>query len=376
MRVDGGPTRNRFGTIQENEVPMSHKRLFIPGPTEVRVENLAALARPQIGHRSAEFKELYASVQPKLKQLLRTDGRVFLFTSSSTGVWEAAIRNCVAGRVLCCMQGAFSDRWFKVAEANGKQAQKLQVEWGRAITAEMIDEALSAGKFDAVTVVHNETSTGVMNRLDEIADVMKKHPDVLFLVDAVSSMAGAELPLDAWGIDVCLAGLQKAFALPAGLALAAVSERAMKRAEQVEQRGYYFDFLEMAKYDDRGMTPSTPAIPQIQALDAQLDFILSEGDERFRRHEQLANTVREWARRHFALFAEEGYESPTITCVKNTREESIADLNAELGRQYAMISNGYGVLKEKTFRIAHMGDTQEWEIRGLLATIERIPGLD
>ena len=170
---------------------MSHKRLFIPGPTEVRHENLAALAHAQVGHRSQEFKDLYARVILKLRKLLETEGKVFLFTSSSTGVWEAAIRNCVRERVLCCMQGAFSDRWKKVAESNGKTAESLQVEWGKAITADMIDQALSAGDFDAVTLVHNETSTGVMNRLDEIAKVMQRHPDVLFLVDAVSSMAGS-----------------------------------------------------------------------------------------------------------------------------------------------------------------------------------------
>jgi len=352
---------------------MNHKRLFIPGPTEVRAENLAALARPQIGHRSAEFQQLYQRVVPKLRTLLQTEGNVFLFTSSSTGVWEAAIRNCVASRVLCCMQGAFSDRWLKVAESNGKEAEKLQVDWGRAITAEMIDNALAAGRFDAITVVHNETSTGVMNRLDEIAAVMKNHPDVLFLVDSVSSMAGAPTPVDDLGIDVCLAGLQKAFSLPAGLAVASVSKRAIERARTIANRGYYFDFLEMLKYDERNMTPSTPAIPQIQALDAQLDAILAEGPEqRFARHAKLARIVQQWARRHFALFSEEGYESPTVTCVENTRGISVVDLNEELGRQWTQISNGYGKLKEKTFRIAHMGDTQEWEIRGLLATIDSI----
>jgi aspartate aminotransferase-like enzyme len=352
---------------------MPHKRLFIPGPTEVRVENLAALARPQVGHRSAEFSELYRSVVPKLRKLLRTEGKVFLFTSSSTGVWEAAIRNCVRSRVLCCMQGAFSDRWYKVAVSNGKEADKLQVEWGKAITAEAIDEALSQGDYDAITVVHNETSTGVMNHLDEIAEVMKKHPDVMFLVDAVSSMAGAPIDVDAWGIDVCLAGLQKAFSLPAGLAVANVSDRALEKAKTIENRGYYFDFLEMLKYDERDQTPSTPAIPQINALDAQLDDILAEGIEaRFERHANLARIVRKWARDHFAIFSEEGYESPTLTCVANTRGISVADLNKELGKQHAMISNGYGKLKEQAFRIAHMGDTQEWEIRGLLSTIERI----
>jgi aspartate aminotransferase-like enzyme len=355
---------------------MPHKRLFIPGPTETRVENLAALARPQIGHRSPEFKELYASVAPKLRRVLGTEGRVFLFTSSSTGVWEAAVRNCVGKRVLCCMQGAFSDRWHKVAEANGKEADPLQVEWGKAITAEMIDRALSSGKYDAITVVHNETATGVMNHLDEIAEVMRKYPDVMFLVDAVSSMAGAKVGVDEYGIDVCLAGLQKAFSLPAGLAVAGVSQRALDRAKTIEHRGYYFDFLEMLKYDERSQTPSTPAIPQIHALDAQLDDILAEGvEQRFARHAALAGIVQGWARRNFGLFAEEGFESPTVTCVENTRGISVADLNTELGKQWAMISNGYGVLKEKTFRIAHMGDTQEWEIRGLLATVDRILGL-
>jgi aspartate aminotransferase-like enzyme len=293
---------------------MSHKRLFIPGPTEVRVENLAALARPQVGHRSAEFKDLYTRVVPKLREVLRTEGRVFLFTCSSTGVWEAAIRNCVARKVLCCMQGAFSDRWHKVAVANGKEADALQVEWGRAITADMIDEALSRGGYDAIAVVHNETSTGVMNHLDEIAEVVRNHPEVAFLVDAVSSMAGSRIDVDAYGIDVCLAGLQKAFSLPAGLAVANVSAKALDRAKSVPDRGYYFDFLEMLKYDERDQTPSTPAIPQINALDAQLDAILAEGlDRRFERHASLGRIVRDWAREHFGLFAEEGFESDTVT---------------------------------------------------------------
>jgi len=354
---------------------MPHKRLFIPGPTEVRSENLAAMARPQIGHRGDEFKELYGRVIPKLQRLLESEAPVFLFTCSSTGVWEAAIRNCVRERVLCCMQGAFSDRWLKVATSNGKAAVPLQVAWGKAITAEMVDRELQKGGFDAITIVHNETSTGVLNRLDEIAAVLRRYPDVSFLVDAVSSMAGTRIPVDEWGIDVCLAGLQKAFSLPAGLTVAAVSHRALAKAKTVENRGYYFDFLDMLKYHERQQTPATPAIPQIQALDAQLDDILAETPgARFDRHDTLARIVRDWARRHFAVFAEEGFESPTLTCVANTRGISVAALNKELGKQWAAISNGYGDLKEKTFRIAHMGDTQEWEIRGLLAVIDRILG--
>lgn len=352
---------------------MPHKRLFIPGPTEVRPENLSALARPQIGHRSDDFKTLYDRVQGKLQQVLKTQTPIFLFTCSSSGVWEAAMRNCVQRRVLCCVQGAFSERWHKVAEANGKSTGQIRVDPGRAITAEMIDRELAGGDYDALAVVHNETATGVMNPLDEIAAVMRRYPDVLFLVDAVSSMAGTAISVDAWGIDVCLAGLQKAFALPAGLTITSVSQRALARAREVEHRGYYFDFIEMLKYHERGQTPATPAIPQIHALDAQLEDILTEGLEaRWDRHRRMARIVQDWTRRHFEPFAEEGYESPTLTCVRNARGISVANLNRELGRQWAQISNGYGDLKEKTFRIAHMGDTQEWEIRGLLATIDQI----
>jgi predicted phosphoserine aminotransferase len=355
---------------------MRHKRLFIPGPTEVRPENLLALATPQIGHRGDEFKALYSRLQGKLRTLLETEAPVYLFTCSSTGIWEASVRNLVRGRVLCCMQGAFSDRWFDVARKNGKDAVPLRVEWGRAITPETVEAALAEGGFDAVALVHNETSTGVMNDLRAIAEVVSRHDDVLLMVDAVSSMAAVRIPVDAWGIDVCMAGLQKAFALPAGLAVAAVSERALARARTVEGRGYYFDFVEMHKYHERAQTPATPAIPHLFALDAQLDDVLEEGLEaRWARHRELAAIVQDWARRRFALFAEEGYASDTLTCVANTRGISVARLNEALARQGAAISNGYGDLKEKTFRIAHMGDTQEWEVRGLLASIDRILSL-
>lgn len=354
---------------------MPHKRLFVPGPVEVSTENLAALARPQIGHRSPEYVQLHRRVVERLQAMLGTAAPVFLFTCSSTGVWEAAIRNGVCERVLCCMQGAFSDRWFDVAGLNGKAADPLRVPWGKAIRPEAVDQALATGRYDAITVVHNETSTGVLNDLGAIAEVVRRYPGVTFLVDAVSSMSATPIPVDAWGIDVCLSGTQKALALPPGLAIASVSERALDKAKSVPNRGYYFDFLEMKKHHDKGQTPATPATPQIQALDAQLDAIAAEGfDARCARHARLAAIVQDWARDRFALFSEEGHHSPTVTCVSNTRGISVAQLNRELGRQWVAISNGYGELKEKTFRIAHMGDTQEWEILGLLEVIDRAVG--
>ena len=354
-----------------------YKKLFIPGPTHVRDEILEAMATPMIGHRSKEYMDLQAEVIPKVQKLLYTENRIFLSTSSSTGLMEAAVRNCVAKKCLNTVCGAFSKRWHQITVANGKPADKLEVDMGQAITPEMVDEALSSGEYDAITLVHNETSTGVMNPIYEIAEVVKKYPDVCFLVDAVSSMAGAKIEVDKLGIDVCLAGVQKCFALPPGLAVASVSQKALDRAAQVPNRGYYFDFLVFQKYlDERGQTPATPAIPQIIALNKQMDDILAEGlENRWRRHQEMAAFVQEWARKHFALYSDERYLSPTVTNVKNTRGISVVALNEELGKRGAMISNGYGPLKEKCFRIAHMGDLTLDDLKWLTEQIEDILGL-
>jgi len=354
-----------------------HKKLFIPGPTEVREEILEVLKTPMIGHRSKEFSALYDSIIPKLKKALYTDNRIFLSTSSSTGLMEAAVRNCVKDKALNLVCGAFSKRWHQITKANGKDADALEVEWGKAILPEMVKDALKTGKYDAVTLVHNETSTGVMNPIYDIAEVMKEFPDVCFLVDAVSSMMGVKIEVDKLGIDVCLAGVQKAFALPPGLAICSVSEKALKKAETVTNRGYYFDFLTFLKYDEkRHQTPTTPVISLIYALDKQLDRFFEEGMEnRFARHIEMAEYVRDWVRKHFAFFPDEKYLSNTLTAVKNTRGISVAELNAELGKRGATISNGYGDLKEKTFRIAHMGDLTLDEIKWLISQINEIIGL-
>lgn len=353
-----------------------YKKLFIPGPTHVRDDILQVMATPMISHRAEDFAALQAEVIPKLKEVLYTEGFVFLFTSSSTGLMEAAIRNCSRKRVLNTICGGFSQRWHEITLANGKEADILEVEWGKAITPEMVDERLKSGRYDALTLVHNESSTGVTNPLEEIAEVMKRYPDVCFLIDAVSSMAGIKIEVDKWGIDVCLSGVQKCFAVPPGLTVASVSEKAMERSAKVEDKGYYFDFHVFQKYQERGQTPTTPAISQIMALNKQLDDILAEGlENRFQRHAEMARFVQDWARKYFALYADERYLSNTITNVKNTRRISVATLNKELGKRGAIISNGYGPLKEKCFRIGHMGDLTLDEMRWLTGLIEEILGL-
>ncbi len=352
----------------------AHSKLFTPGPTEVRPEILQAMAAPQIYHRSPEFRELYAEIQPKLQKFLYTQQPVLLFTSSSTGAMEAAVQNCVGKKCLNLVNGAFSKRWHEITAACGIPCETLEVPWNLAIKPQMVETKLRSGEFDAVTLVHNETSTGLMNPLPQIAEVVRKFPDVLLLVDSVSGMGGVKVEFDALGLDVCLAGVQKAFALPAGLAVCAVSERAIKRAEGIKPRTYYFSFPVMMKSHKKNETPATPSIPHMFALNVQLDAMFAEGlDHRFARHAEMAALTQAWAKQHFAMYPEEGYWSNTVTCISNTRSISVEDLNKTLVRDHGLrISNGYGDLKGKTFRIGHMGDHTVTDVRGLLATMDAI----
>jgi aspartate aminotransferase-like enzyme len=349
-------------------------KLFIPGPTHVREEILEAQAAPMIGHRAPEYSALQADVTPKLQQLLYTEQRVYLYASSSTGVMEGSVRQASNKRILNTVCGAFSKRWHQITAANGVPCDTVEVPMGQAITPDLVDEALSQEDYDAVTVVFNETSTGILNPVDEIAAMIReKYPDVLILVDAVSGMAGAKLEFDAWGLDVALAGVQKCFALPPGLTICAVSDRARKRAQEVPNHGYYFSYAQMDKKYEKHQTPATPAVSLIQALNVQMDDMLEEGLEgRWQRHRDMANVVREWAREHFGLFSDERYLSPTVTNIENTRGISVVALNQALRERGAIISNGYGDLKEKCFRIAHMGDLTVDDVNWLLEQINDI----
>ncbi len=354
-----------------------YRKLFTPGPTHVRDKILQAQAAPIVHHRSKEYSELQKAVTSKLQKLLYTEQRVYLFTSSSTGVMEGSIRQATNKKILNTVCGAFSKRWHEICVANGVPCETVEVEWGEAITPDVVDTALASGDYDAMTVVFNETSTGLLNPLEEIAALVReKYPDVLILVDAVSGMAGAKLEFDKWGIDVALAGVQKCFALPPGLTICAVSDRARERALGVSDRGYYFTYEQMDKKYESHQTRATPCISLIEALDVQLDDMLVLGlENRWERHQEMAAYVQDWAREYFDLFSDERYLSPTLTNVKNSRGISVADLNAELAKRGAQISNGYGPLKEKCFRIAHMGDLMLDDLKWLTEQIEDIAGL-
>ena len=352
------------------------ERLLTPGPTEVKAELLNELSRPQIHHRTEEFVQLYDSIQYYLKKLLFTENPVLLFTSFNRGHGGSCYQWCqkeMPESGQWCLWGPLHE----IAVMNGVPCDKLEIEWDKAIRPEQADEALATGKYDAVTLVFNDTSTVSSipcRKLQRWSGNMMMYS----FVDAVSAMGGVEIRVDEWGIDMCLAGLQKAFALPAGLAVASVSERLLARAREVEPRSYYFNLPLMYKYHLQSQTPATPPIPLMFALRKQLerDREVEGIENRFRRHQEMAAVVQEWALKYFDIYPEKGYWSPTITCVSNTRNISVADLNRELVNKYACrIASGYGKLKEQTFRIAHMGDLNLIDIRGLLAAIEDILGL-
>jgi predicted phosphoserine aminotransferase len=352
-----------------------HVRLFIPGPIEVRREILEAQSAWMIGHRGKEFEALFASVQEKLRQAFFTRSRVYVSTSSGTGLWEAASRNCIRdeSRVLHLVNGAFSERWADVSRMNGKKVDVLEAEWGKAIKPEQLAEKLKQQPYDAVALVLNETSTGVKNPLEAMVPIIKQYPDTLILVDAVSIFGGYKIDFDGLGLDVLLTSTQKAMALPPGLAFAAVSDRALERAKQVPYRGYYFDFIELEKMLLKNNTPATPNISLLYATDKQLDYMINqEGlENRYARHEKLADTVRAWVSScGFQMFSEEGYHSPTVSTVSNTRNIDVKALNQYLRTQGMVLSDGYGKLKDRTFRIAHMADLQLSDIHDLLNAIQ------
>lgn len=358
-----------------------HIKLFIPGPVDVKEDVLLKLATPQIGHRTKEATELQRGIGEKLQKVFYTKNTIILSTSSGSGLMEAAIRSCTRKRAAVFSVGSFGDRWFKMAKANGVPADKFSSELGFPTTVEMVDEALSTGKYDVITVTQNETSTGIMNPVDEIGALLKsKYPDILFLVDTVSSMGGTKIETDNCGIDVNITSTQKCLGLPPGMAICSVSDRAIEAARQVENRGLYFDLVELYDYVNKKdhQYPSTPSTPHMFALDYQLDKILEEGlDNRFARHIEMAEYVRNWAKKYFELFVENPkYLSNTLTTIKNTRNINVGDLNKKLGERGYMISNGYGDLKELTFRISHMADYTLDDVKGLIATINDILGLE
>jgi aspartate aminotransferase-like enzyme len=288
---------------------------------------------------------------------------------------ELAVRNGVRHRALSLVNGSFSERFANLVRACGKECVRLDVPLGCAVEPDVLRDALRRTPVDAVTLVHSETSTGVLQDLEALAAVVREFDDVLLLVDAVTSLAAAPVETDRWGLDFVLTGSQKALALPPGLALGVASERMLARAKTLPARGLYFDLVSFAEAMNRHQPTNTPAIPLLYALETQLARIDREGgvEARWGRHDAMRRRVEEWCeQRGVAYLPREGRRSWSVSCLKVTEGKSAKEVVGALKQAGWTIGAGYGPLKETTIRIGHMGDHTVGALEELLALLGRV----
>tara|TARA_B100002052_G_scaffold180904_1_gene164765 strand:+ start:4493 stop:5566 length:1074 start_codon:yes stop_codon:yes gene_type:complete len=354
---------------------MESPKLFIPGPTHVTNEILETLSKPQIGHRTPEISDLIDYIVENTQKILYTTNHIYLASHAATGLWEMGTKNSVLKGVLHCVNGAFSSKWALSSQKLGMNTGTIDYDWGKGVNVTDIDKLLSTGNFDVLAMVHNETSTGAMSDLNAIAELLKnKYPEVVWLVDAVSSMAGVKIEVDRLGIDFLLSSTQKAWGLPAGFSICSVSEKLIKKSSLVKDKGYFLDIEVYEKYYAKSQTPTTPSIPHMFGFKKVLELIEKEGiDNRWERHKEMSSFVRNWGLNHGQeLFPENGCESYTLTCFKNKLNwdiNKIYDLLLEKG--YRM-DRGYGNLKGKVFRIPHMGNIYLDDIKEYLEKIDEV----
>jgi len=351
-------------------------RFFLPGPTEVHPDVLAAQLRPMMGHRGSTAQAFMKPIHERLQRVFFTARPVFVSTSSATGLMEAAVRNAGRERILSLVNGAFSQRFSDIARSCGFEVDEVSIPWGEAHDPNDLTEALSKDRYDAVTMVHSETSTGVLNDIPALAAAVKAFDDTLILVDSVTGFGATEVRPDDWGVDFLLTGSQKAFALPPGLSFGVASERMMKRAATSPHRGYYFDLEFFADNHEKHQATTTPALSVLYALDVQLDRMLAEGmDARWARHRSMAERSWRWVDEmrgsgvEVAVMAPEGFRSPAVTAVRTPKGVTGSSVTAAVAERGWIVGGGYGKLKESTFRIGHMGDHTLDELEGLLEVL-------
>jgi aspartate aminotransferase-like enzyme len=349
-------------------------QFFLPGPSYVTEAARQAMTKPMVGHRSAPFKNFFLSLAERLPRVLRTAGDGMIATGSSTLIMESAVVSCAASEVLNLVNGAFSDRWHGITRSVGRSADKVSFPWGEAVDPDVVRSALRRKKYEVVTVVHNETSTGVMSPLADIARAIREESDALIVVDTVSSLGGAPIETDDWGLDVVLAGTQKALALPPGLAVFTLSDRAAERASKVPNRGFYTDLLRYRDKHREGGNITTPAIPLFYALDVQLDVMLAEGMEaRWARHEALQKRTAAWAEARGIEYASApDARSLTVSCLKPPAGVDPQAIVKKLAERGWTIGGGYGDWKPSTFRIGHMGEVRMSDLDSLLAETDQV----
>jgi len=356
-------------------------QLRVPGPTPCPPQSLQAMSRQMINHRGGEFAKILNSTTEKLKQLFQTKGDVFLLTASGTGGMEAAIVNTLSpgDKVLSISNGAFGERFADIAERYGAEVIRLNFEWGKAVDLDAVEKVLRKhdsikdGDVKAVLVTHNETSTGMTNRLGDISAMVKKF-DKLLLVDAISSLGCINLPTDDWHCDIVVTGSQKGWMVPPGLAMVSVSEKAWQAHAKAKMPRYYWDFSKAKDFFQKGQTPWTPAISIFYALDTTLDLMLNEGlNNIFTRHARIAQIARNGVKSlGLSLFPEEDYASDTVTAVNATDKIDVPKLIQVLREDHdVVIAGGQRKLAGKIFRIGHLGSVEDNDIKSVLEALNK-----
>lgn len=351
--------------------------LRIPGPTPCPDDVLQAMSRQMINHRGPEFQEIILRITSGLQELFCTKNDVLTLSSAGTGAIEAAVVNTLSpgDRALCVSIGVFGDRFADIGTTYGVDVQKLSFEQGTAADAAQITEALRKdASFKAVMVTHNETSTGVTNDLEAIAKAIRGvRPDILILVDAISSLGSVPLPIDAWDLDVVFTGSQKGWMVPPGMAMVSVSKRAWDAIEKARIPRYYFDYKKAKSYLEKGQTPWTPAVSVYFAMDVALKKLQAEGLNNIHaRHARIGNFTREGIKAlGLKLLADERVASNTVTAVLVPEGVDGGALNKMMRIEYnTVLAGGQGPLTGKIFRVGHLGLVQEADIQACLDALK------
>ncbi|WP_338827278.1 pyridoxal-phosphate-dependent aminotransferase family protein [Neomoorella thermoacetica] len=353
--------------------------LLLPGPTPVPPQVALAMARPAINHRGPEFKTLWAEVTSGLKDVFQTRAEVVILTASGTGGMEAAVANLISPgeKVLVVTIGAFGERFVQICRAFNVEAEVVAFPYGQAADPEVIAERLAADtghEIKAILVQHNETSTGVLNDIQAISRARGDHP-ALLIVDSISGLAAADLPMDAWHIDVVIAGSQKAFMLPPGLTMLAVGERAWQAAEKCSNQRFYLDIKKARNSGLKGQTPFTPAVPLLYGLQESLRLLKAETlTGSYARHALMRDMVRAGVRAlGLKLLADEAIASPAVTAVCVPEGMKPADIINPLRERFGVVvAGGQGAVKDQVFRIGHLGYVSFNDILAGLAALEAV----
>ena len=336
-------------------------KLFLPGPVSVHSEVLKQFEKPVIGHRTKDASEIQKSIFINMQKVFGTKEYILTSTSSGTGLMEGAIKSCTKKRALVCSLGSFGELWQRLGLENGIETDILKADPGEATDPNKLEDLLKKKEYDFVAITHNETSSGILNSLSELKAVIDKYSEIIWALDTVSSAGGTPIDQDKYGIDIAITSSQKCLGLVPGLSFASFSKKAVEKAKTVENRGHYLDLLLLYNFSKEHdyQYPSTPAISNMVAAEYQLDYIINEEglENRFNRHLEMSNYFKDWANKNFEVFGDKKYLSPTITCVKNTKNLEFKTLNSDFIEKGIVISNGYGPMADKTFRVGHMGDT-------------------